>query len=862
MYRSEVYEAVAGVPGVDCVRDVELTAGAPGERIDAGIGVPPTALVYLDDATVSTAGDGDRCGGVVAVTFPFVGTHTAADWAEWGGQNHAVVGGGVTLATADRLQYVSPTWLVSEPDLPFSVVDLDVDDCGDVWLLSDSGTIRRYDPDRDDLRRIHCTWDAPPARPRGIAVTADTVYVAAGRSGADSETASENAEEATGDGGGGWIHAFSRHLIQTRWVADAPYADPVALARAGEAVSVLDRGDDGTDPFLATVGRGGTPVSTSTGFRSPVDLAVDEAGDRYVLDRDAAGETPTIERVSPTQPTVETAVPTDEFVTEGTPLSPATIAAGAGDLLVGTADAFETEPSLFRHRSNTGDFERLTGYTGPVAGLLLRRGGAVREPGLYVVGDDGRALSFLPATERTRINPDTGRYDGQAVTRLDAGESTQWHRVTASRSTGETGTQVRVRYYATDDGSLGFHEPGVGPVASLERVDGIGPTIADRLRAAYVRGLGELVGLTPERLATLAGTDDYPVSTERAGEWIAEAETILAQLGDPGDLDWRSVGPPDPRDALLDDAVGRYLWVKIELVGTAAAAPRVDTFRAYFPRQSYLRYLPSIYERDPQSAAFLERFLSLFESVFTDVEEEISAATRYLDPDGVPGEALSWLGGWLALSPDETWSTADERTLVRRAPDLFKARGTRQGLRELLSIYLDDPAFPPAWEWALDRQAAAIETQVAAGELSADAAERLNAVLDRPLYIWEQDDLSCIDEPAVRTLYEKLLPCPQCFAVLVWPFLDEPARREVERLVDTTSPAHATGNVIPLEPSFRLTGEAGDTGHHTFLGVNSALADRDFELDSSSLGTDSRLTDHERSGQVGTHRLGIDTRTS
>jgi predicted phage baseplate assembly protein len=63
VYRSEVYETVAGVAGVDCVRDVELTAGALGRRTDAGVGIPPTALVYLDDATVSTAGDGDRCGG-------------------------------------------------------------------------------------------------------------------------------------------------------------------------------------------------------------------------------------------------------------------------------------------------------------------------------------------------------------------------------------------------------------------------------------------------------------------------------------------------------------------------------------------------------------------------------------------------------------------------------------------------------------------------------------------------------------------------------------------------------------------------------------------------------------------------------
>jgi len=62
VYRSEVYETVEGVEGVDCVVDVELSADSPGTRTDTGIDVPGSALVYLADATVIATQGGDRCG--------------------------------------------------------------------------------------------------------------------------------------------------------------------------------------------------------------------------------------------------------------------------------------------------------------------------------------------------------------------------------------------------------------------------------------------------------------------------------------------------------------------------------------------------------------------------------------------------------------------------------------------------------------------------------------------------------------------------------------------------------------------------------------------------------------------------------
>lgn len=784
------------------------------------------------------------------MTDAFVGTHTESGWSSWCGQNHEIEDGAVTLATDPRVRYVSPTWQVSDPDLPFDVVDLDVDDCGDIWLLAADGTLHRYDPDADDLRRIHCTWRNPPAQPTAIAVTEHTVLVAA-----DSDPVT---------GSNACIHAFSRPLMQTRWVATS-YGSPVALARHENTVSVLDAAEP--EPTVSTLGPNGDSRDRRTGFGSPIDLAIDTTGDRYVLDVEPASGARSVERVPTDGSAVETVVPASNFeaADTGEMLTPTVLSAGVpGEVLVGDGAAQPNEHATFRYSPAAGNFERMTTYAGPVERLLLRRDDAASDPGLHVVGHDGRSLSFLTAAERTRVNPDTGRYDGEVVARLDSGErGMQWHRITTSLQTEEPGTQVRLSYHATDDPDLEFRKPGTGGVVPLTDVRGIGPITAGRLRDAYIQGIGELAACSPERVATLATTGTYYVSVGRARGWIEEARRILDERGLPSDLDWQSVGPPDPRDALLEEAEGRYLWVKAELVGTAAAAPRLHSLRAYFPRESYLRYLPDVYQTDAEMAAFLERFLSLFESTFTEVEEEISATTRYLDPDGVPSEALSWLEGWLALAPDGTWSTADERELLRSAPDLFKSRGTRRGLDDLLDIYLGDPTFSARWRWFLDRQADAIDRKVANGELSSAEGAALKAMPTRKHYIWEHQDLSCIEDPDAREVYEQVFPCPQCVAVMVWPSIGPDRIREVERLVDTTTPAHAITSVIPLQPSLRLTDAEGDTGYSTFLGVNSVLGERDFELGSSGLGTETELSTHEDASQLDeTARLGTDTRMS
>lgn len=249
--------------------------------------------------------------------------------------------------------------------------------------------------------------------------------------------------------------------------------------------------------------------------------------------------------------------------------------------------------------------------------------------------------------------------------------------------------------------------------------------------------------------------------------------------------------------------MGRYLWVVLELEGNEFASPRVDAVRATFPRQSYLRYLPAVFGSDAESAEFLERFLSLFETVFDDVEAEITGFTAYLDARGVPTPYLSWLERWLAVDTDETWSTAARHELLANAPGLYRARGTRTGLVRLLRVYLE-----------------------------ADDDESVGP------YVLEHADLDGVTDPETRRTYERFLNSTQGFLVLVGPYLDDERVRTVGRIVEAERPAHAVGRGVGLQPRTRL-------GDHAYLGLNTVLPRPELVLGRSRIGEASVLRERD-----------------
>lgn len=142
------------------------------------------------------------------------------------------------------------------------------------------------------------------------------------------------------------------------------------------------------------------------------------------------------------------------------------------------------------------------------------------------------------------------------------------------------------------------------------------------------------------------------------------------------------------KSMLFRSKMERYLWLRIKLLTfDDKVSPTITQMKIHYPRISYLRYLPAIYQENPASSEFLERFLSIFETVSGDLETRISQIYKYFDPNTVPQNFLNWLASWLNLAIEEDWQEEKKRQLIQEAYLLYKQKGTPSGIKRLIEIY-------------------------------------------------------------------------------------------------------------------------------------------------------------------------------
>jgi phage tail-like protein len=109
---------------------------------------------------------------------------------------------------------------------------------------------------------------------------------------------------------------------------------------------------------------------------------------------------------------------------------------------------------------------------------------------------------------------------------------------------------------------------------------------------------------------------------------------------------------------------------------------------------TYLRHLPAIL----QQGGFIGPFLLAFERVLSGpkltaddppgIEEVLDDIRRYFDPEDTPADFLPWLAGWVAVSLRDDWSEASRREFLSKIVPLYKKRGTRTSMLELLRIFV------------------------------------------------------------------------------------------------------------------------------------------------------------------------------
>jgi phage tail-like protein len=262
---------------------------------------------------------------------------------------------------------------------------------------------------------------------------------------------------------------------------------------------------------------------------------------------------------------------------------------------------------------------------------------------------------------------------------------------------------------------------------------------------------------------------------------------------------------------------GRYLWVFLELRGKGSSTPRIKSLRAEHPGHDLMRRLPRVYSRDAASADFLRRYLAPIEGFVGELDALQGQRRALLDPWSVPAELLPWLGSLLGLVLDQRWSVASRRLLIAEAAWLFRFRGTLQGLRRLLEIYLG-------------RQPILVEHYRLRGLggsiLGAEGGLASTAVVGGGLRVGVDVEASAPDKYAHR------------FTVVVPARLSAEQMAVLEDLLEEHKPAHTLFEICAVDAGLRA-------GVGLYLGVSSLVgktaAFTELQVGGSLLGKDAVL---------------------
>jgi phage tail-like protein len=139
-------------------------------------------------------------------------------------------------------------------------------------------------------------------------------------------------------------------------------------------------------------------------------------------------------------------------------------------------------------------------------------------------------------------------------------------------------------------------------------------------------------------------------------------------------------------DVLLYEQSGRYLWLGVEISGFGAAALR--DFELFLPRDNFFATFPEIYR---VNGDFFHRYLSIFSSLYYDLQDGIDSLDRLLDPETAPADALPVLAGWLGIECDgDTIEEAGFRRLLRAAFGMIRAKGTREAVESILRVFVPE----------------------------------------------------------------------------------------------------------------------------------------------------------------------------
>ncbi len=127
---------------------------------------------------------------------------------------------------------------------------------------------------------------------------------------------------------------------------------------------------------------------------------------------------------------------------------------------------------------------------------------------------------------------------------------------------------------------------------------------------------------------------------------------------------------------------GRYIWIKFDFMMLDREPVELTKLKLLLKSESMMQYLPELYRASDGENGFMTRFMSIFDSIFFDMDERISKARSSLDYRIADGEMLRYLAEWIMTEDAAYLSTDELRKRIRRTAADHRRMGTREGLSD------------------------------------------------------------------------------------------------------------------------------------------------------------------------------------
>jgi len=293
---------------------------------------------------------------------------------------------------------------------------------------------------------------------------------------------------------------------------------------------------------------------------------------------------------------------------------------------------------------------------------------------------------------------------------------------------------------------------------------------------------------------------------------------------------------------------GRYLWLQVEMHGTARLTPKIKSLRAEHHSHDLLRRLPQLYSRDTAVADFLRRYLAIPEGELRELDLRASHRHLLLDPRATPAELLPWLGDFMGMTVDKRWPERAKRKLIENAIWLFRFRGTVMGLKRFIEIYLDS-RITIIEHFKVRGLGGALlgEEDALASSSVLGAGFRIGGKLG-------SEEIESINDVSIR---DSISTHAHRFSLIIAASLSDEQQSVVEHLLETHRPAHTLYDICSV-----------DSGMHVGLGLHAGLTSiigktsgfGQLQLGASILGHSDVVGIPKMGTSVGNSRLGGDSR--